>query len=281
MGGKLQKAHDMCVIKENDLIQCASYDLTTIEQKMFCYVISKIKPTDKEFQRYEISALEFAEICGINKKNVYREFKKMASDFNTKARWIKIGNSEILFSPFSEAECNQKKGSISVILNSRLKKYLIDIGGIHGQYTKYELWNILSLKTKHSIRLYELFKSYSYQFEKDFDIDELKGLLCVENYKNYSELNRCVLTKAVKEINLCTDLEVSYTAKKEGKEHKVKKITFKIQKKEIDEKITAFCESIDRINKKKKQVKGQVSIFDYEMEKEIKCAEEVKVTPAD
>lgn len=61
-------ARSMLVVKENELVQRASYNLTLEEQKLLCYVISKIKPGDKEFQRYIISAVDFAEVCGTDKK---------------------------------------------------------------------------------------------------------------------------------------------------------------------------------------------------------------------
>ena len=270
-------AKSMLVVKENELIQRASYNLTMEEQKMLCYVISKIKPTDKEFERYTISALDFAEVCGINKANVYRDFKKMVDSFDTKSQWIKIGDDNIKFRTFSEAEYNEKNGSITLLLNSRLKKYLLDIGK-QGQYTKYELWNILSLKSKYSIRLYELFRSYSYQQEKEFDIDDLKSLLCAENYKVFADFKRYVLDKGIQEINIFTDLKVTYETKKAGKEHKVQKIIFKIHKKKIDDRLTAYYENVDRVNKKGKQVKGQISIFDYDMEKEMKYDNQITIT---
>ncbi len=258
----------MLVVKENELIQRASYHMSMEEQKLLCYVISKIKPTDKVFEQYTISALDFAEIVGIDKRHVYRDFKKMIDSFDSKAQWIKIDDTEFKFRVFSEAEYNEKKGSITVMLNSHLKKYLLDIGK-QGQYTKYELWNILSLKSKYSIRLYELFRSYSYQHEKEFEIDELKSLLCAEQYKNFNDFKKRVIDKGINEINIFTDLKVTYQTKKSGKGGRVSKIVFYIHKKKIDEKFAAYNESVERVNQRNKQVKGQISIFDYDMEQEI------------
>ena len=39
--------------------------------------------------------------------------------------------------------------------------------------------------------------------------------------------------------------------------------------KKIDEKFAAYNESVERVNQRNKQVKGQISIFDYDMEQEI------------
>lgn len=262
------KAKSMLVVKQNELIQRASYHLTAEEQKLLCYVISKIKPTDKVFEQYTISALDFAEICGINKANVYRDFKKMVDNFDSKGQWVTVENTSFKLRVFSEAEYNEKQGSITVMLNSHLKKYLLDLVG-KGQYTTYELWNILSLKSKYSIRLYELFRSYEYQHEQEFDIDDLKSLLCAEQYKSFGNLKQRVLDGAINEINIFTDLKITYDTKKAGKGGRVSKITFYIHKKKLDDKLNAYYETVERVNKRNGQVKGQISIFDYDMEKEM------------
>ncbi len=266
---ELKSARQTYVAKDNELIQTASYRLTAEEQKLLCYVISKIKPSDKPFQKYTVSALDFAEVCGIDKRNVYRDFKNIVDNLDEKSRWIQIGDDTTKFSVFNEPTYNEKQGSISVYLNSRLHKHLLNLVEMGGNYTQYELWNVLSLKSKYSIRLYELFRSYSYQSKKEFDLDKLRGLLCVENYGVYGDFKRRILDKAIDEINKFTDLNVSFEPVRAGKEHRVVTIIFYIAKKEKNEKMSAYWQTVNRLNKKNKQVQGQISIFDYDMEKEI------------
>ncbi len=269
---EIKAARTNYVAKDNELIQTASYKLTAEEQKLVCYVISKIKPSDRPFQHYTISALDFAEVCGIDKRNVYRDFKAIISSLQEKSRWVQIGDDVTLFSVFNEPTYNEKQGSISLYLNTRLHKYLLNLVEQGGNYTQYELWNVLSLKSKYSIRLYELFRSYSYQSKKEFEIDRLRGLLCVENYAKYAEFKRWVLDKAIAEINQYTDLKVSFKPIRTGREHKVVSIIFYITRKEPNEKISAYWKTVNRINSKNKQIKGQMSIFDYGIENEIKAA---------
>ena len=272
---ELKTARTTYVAKDNELIQTASYKLSAEEQKLVCYVISKIKPTDKPFQKYTISALDFAEVCGIDKRNVYRDFKNIIDGLQEKSRWIQIGDDVTKFSVFNEPTYNERQGSISVILNSRLQKHLLNLVEMGGNYTQYELWNVLSLKSKFSIRLYELFRSYAYQSKKEFDLDKLRGLLCVENYTLYADFKRRVLDKAIDEINRYTDLNVSFKAVSKGREHKVVAIVFYINRKEQNEKISAYWQTVNRINKKNGQVKGQMSIFDYDLEKEISTSDKL------
>ncbi len=246
------------VVKDNDFIQKANYDLSASQQKLFAVTISQIKPTDNVFERYTINAKDFAKIAGIPEKNIYRDLKTMIESFDEKAKWIKIGDNVIRFRVFSESEYNEGEGSITVMLNSRLQEYLLNL---KNNFTSYELWNILSLKSKYSIRLYELFKSYEYQHYKRFGIEELKELLCAPNYKTYDALKRKVIDIAVKEINQYTNLEVSYNALQEGKNHKTVGIEFTIKTKSSKDAFQAYMETDTRLTKKNKQVPGQISMF--------------------
>ena len=251
------------VATSNEFMQAAHFDLTAEMQKFLCYVISKIKPTDAEFQKYTISALDFAKLAGIDKKNAYREFAEMIEAFDGQARWIKIGDDTIYFRVFSESEYNAHQGSVTLVLNSRLKKHLLQLGT---QYTMFELWNILSLKKKHSIRLYELFRSHSYKQEIDFDIEQLKGLLCCEGYTDFRNFRQKVLDQAVKEINEYTDLSITYELIRGGKGGKVNGMQFHIKRKKALEAYEAYVKTVEKINKKNRQVPGQISLFEMSQE---------------
>lgn len=266
---EIKTARTTYVAKDNELIQTASYKMTAEEQKLLCYVISKIKPSDKPFQRYTISALDFAEVCGIDKRHVYTDFKEIIDSLDNHSRWIQLGDDTVKFRVFYDASYNERQGSLTVMLNDRLHKHLLNLVEMGGNYTQYELWNVLSLKSKFSIRLYELFRSYAYQSKKEFDLDKLRGLLCVENYAIYAEFKRRVLDKAIEEINQYTDLKVSFKPIHQGKEHKVVSVVFYITRKEQNEKISAYWKTVNRLNKKNGQLPGQMSIFNYDLEKEI------------
>lgn len=256
------------VVKSNELIQHAVYRLTATEQKFLCFVISKIKPTDTDLTDITVSAADFAELAGIDKRNIYTEFKEMANNLDQKRRWLTLDTGEtILFRVFSEIGYNDHNGSLTVRLHSKLKKYLLQI---HSNYTEYELWNILSLKSKYAIRLYELFKSYAYQKHTEFEVETLKGLLCCEGYTNFYNLKKRVLDPAIEEINELTNLNVSYTTKKKGKGGKVSDIYFDITQKKSMEAYKAYRKTADRINEKAGNVPGQLSIFDMKKEDFVK-----------
>lgn len=254
------------VIKHNDLIQKARYNLTVNQQKLIAYVISLIKQEDKDLMMYEISVADFCELCGIDKTYFYTEFKDLLLDLDKKSFLVETEEKVFNFRWFSEFEYIKGKGMIRLQLNSNLKRYLI---GLSEKYTRYELYNILAIKGKYSIRLYELFKSYFMNkwqkyCEKEIELDELKKLLIAENYTDYRDFRKRVIEPSLKEINDYTDLTVTFDAIKEGKF--IKRLGLKIHKKEYPSSYAAYIKTIDRLNKKNKQIKGQMSIFDLKEE---------------
>ena len=62
------------VVKDNDLVR-ARYNLTVNQQKIIAYIISLIKPEDKEMKMYEISISDYCELCGIEKDYFYQDIK--------------------------------------------------------------------------------------------------------------------------------------------------------------------------------------------------------------
>ena len=54
------------VVKSNALIQRARYDLSIQQYKILTYVISRIKPEDKEFYIQQFTLKELCEVCGLS-----------------------------------------------------------------------------------------------------------------------------------------------------------------------------------------------------------------------
>lgn len=249
------------VVKNNDLIQKAKFDLTAIEQKLINYVISKIRPTDKEFQNYFIPVADFCELCGIRKDRAYTEFRTIIERLDQKSVWIENSQESYKLRWFSEAKLIKGKGMIKVLLHSELHDYLIGLGS---NFTKYEIYNILALKSKYSIRLYEIFKSYEYQSGREFEIESLKEKLFAVHYKNFHIFSERVLTPAVTEINKYTDIDVSYDLYRRGRGGKVVSITFFIKPKATINKYLAYRKTLEKLNNTGNQVHGQMSFDDYD-----------------
>jgi len=256
-GGIRQKIRDQLdykVVKGNDLIQKTKSDLTIIEQKLIAYVISQIKPTDEQFQIYEIKISDFSKIIGTSAKSVYEDFRAIIDDLDDKACWIRVNGAYTKFRWFSESSYIEDKGTIHIMLNSMLKQYLMDLSK---NFTSYELYNVMAFKSKYSMRLYELFKSYEYKSLIEFNIDCLKDLICATQYESYRDFNTRVLTKAIQEINQYTNLVIDHECigehgdvvePKQGR--RVCGLRFHITRKEPLDGYAAYLQVIKKLDKR-------------------------------
>lgn len=262
MTRKIRDERGYLVVKDNDLIQKARYNLTAQEQKIIMYAISKTKPDDKDFTWLELSVSEFCELTGTNITKAYHEFKTMIDKLDQKSCWVKLPEKTFKFRWFIMAEYLNGQGKLRAMLHPDLKQYII---GLKANFTQYELWNVLALKGKYSLRLFEWFKSYSYQQIKEIKVDDLKELLMIgeEKYKTFKDFDRRVLKKAVDEINSNTELIVEYEKVKRGKS--IYKLIFHISVKDTGALADMFIEKKERerAELEKDQIDGQMYIDEF------------------
>lgn len=203
------------VVKSNELIQKTRYSLSVQEQKIILYLISLIKPTDEKFQVYQVSMSDLCDICGItqNGKNYYR-FRESIKSLADKSFWVSTPERDILMRWIEHAEIVKHDKIVEIRIDDKLKPYLL---ALKDNYTQYELGYVLVLKSKHSIRLYEMLKSYAYIGEKDYSLDEFKKSLQIEGYDEFRYLKRDIIDKSVLEINSYTDLQIAYKTYRTGR----------------------------------------------------------------
>lgn len=244
---EISQEREYSIVKANDLIQKTTFDLTLQEQKIVLYLISKIKPEDKELREQEFEIANFCKVCGIEYRSGgnYKIIKDTLQKLYDKSCWIKIDKELILFSWLSFVKIKEGNGTIEIQLHKFLEPYLLSL---KERFTKYSLYFTLPMKSQYSIRMYELFKSYEYKKSIYFKIDDLKEILKATNYKQHNDFKRKVLEIALNEINKFSDIEVSYSLEK--KSRKFVGITFFIKlRKNIDERLKVFANIEKVINK--------------------------------
>lgn len=212
---------DRLIVKSNDLIQKSRFSLTVQQQRVILYLISKIGYGDEDFKEYEFDIKDFCRVCGLydDSGKYYTELKRQVKAIRDKSMWIEISEGEeILLSWLDGAQISRKSGKIKVRLNEDMKPYLLQL---RENFTKYEIANVLCMRSKYSIRLYELVKSLHFQelemYVKTFTVEELRKRLDAEAYPRFCNFNQRVLKPAVREVNTYTDKEVSYELVKTGK----------------------------------------------------------------
>lgn len=220
---RISEARNYLVVKSNDLIQNAKFNtaqsfgksLSLLEQKVLLYLISRIKPDDTELTEQIFDIGEFCKICGISDKDNYFLLKQTISKLKSRTMWIDTPETITTLSWISKATIYKRSGKIKIRLDEDLKPYLLRLSQ---NFTRYSLHNIVRMKSKYGIMLYELLKSYSFQGKAiEFPIDWLKENLDCMNYENFTNFKNKVILPAIKDINTYSELAVSIEYKKTGR----------------------------------------------------------------
>jgi len=218
-------ARDSLVVKSNDLVNNVRYDLSVEEQKIVIYLMSKICASDTELKNVSFSLKEYCELAGITcDYNNYEYVKHSIKTLRDKSWWLKDDVGEVLFSWIDYAIIDEKKARVDIALSRSLDSYLL---GLKKNFVKYELINVLLLRSKYSIRLYEIFKSKLWLEKWEVSIDEFRDILQLgDKYELFGNIKKSIIEPALKDIEK-TDIKVSYKPIKSGR--KIDKILFSIK----------------------------------------------------
>ena len=231
-GGYVDK--DYIVTKSNKLIAC-NYDLSLQEQKIILTLASMVQPQDTDFKPYIFKINEFMELLNVKDKSKYVEIPKITKVLMQKVFELKQENKILQLAWLSSAEYEKGTGTIELEFSPKLKTYML---GLQEFYTSYKLVNILSLKSKYSIRLYEILKSNLYKKCIEIEIEELKKMLYAneKSYNVYQNVKNKVIIQAQKELKNKTDISFDFTEIKTGR--KVTSIKFYIKENKALNEIT-------------------------------------------
>lgn len=227
MGGNKTRAdRNQYVVKANSIIR-TRYRLSLQQQRIILFCISKIRPHDIANQEYTFTIDEICNACGLDKDIGGMYYKTIKEDFLklTERQWgITPDGEQITVSWIGDVKITPYSGTITITFNSNMSPYLYDL---QQNYTQYKLENALVFKSRHTLHLYEILRSHTTQKAIDngreknvfYSVAELRDLLdCAEEYSRWAEFDRCVLRKAVKEINLCCeDVHIEYETYKKGR----------------------------------------------------------------
>lgn len=204
------------VVKSNTLIQQSRHQFSVQQQKILLFLISQLKPGQEDFEEQSFDIVDFCRVCGvdIDGGKTYKELKDAVLGLANKGFWLRLEGKEVTVRWIDRAEIPDNGGIIKIQMDTVMKPFLLEL---KARFTAYDLKYTLAMRSKYSVRLYELLKSYANQNETlRFELDRLKTLVGAE-YERWQDFKRYVLEVAVKEINAVSDLRVSYTPVKKGR----------------------------------------------------------------
>lgn len=233
-GKKIREISNYYVVQQNDLIR-ARYSLTTQQEKIVKFAVSKIKKNDRPGQWYEISIEEFCDVCGLKMDDTGYYYTSIKKDLRelTNRIWIHLPDrSEKTFSWFSDAHIMALNGTVQIKFHEMLEDYLFLI---EKPYTQYKFESIRPFQNRYSIRLFEILystitsrqRAKKEPLERLFSVKELRELLAVETdpegkllpiYPRWADFERYILRRAKEEINTYSDvIRIEYDTYKNGK----------------------------------------------------------------
>jgi plasmid replication initiation protein len=171
------------IVKANRLI-LSSYNLNLNEQRIIEILASTIQATDKEFYNYEFKISDFIEKLEIQGKGNYTELPKIMDGLMKKTFKIKTGNKIEALSWLAYYSYTIGSATITLSFHPALKPYLLDL---KRDFTKYTRDNVLALRGKYAMRLYQILKSYQFRKDVKIDIENLRELFELKDeYTNFN-----------------------------------------------------------------------------------------------
>lgn len=270
-----EKERKNLVVQSNELVRKQRLTLTITEQRIILYVISKIKPDVKQ-NTYTFDIKDFCETVGIEYKNTLTYIKRVLKGLRDKSCWIVDEKEEWTFSWVSEVAIKKDCSLVQITMTNRVMDLLTNL---KSNFTQYQLYAILALKSSFSIRLYEILKSYEYKGECELSLEYLKRQMINEKpeedkYKKANDFKRFAIDKSLNEINTFTDLEVEYEVVKTGRS--ITGFHFIIRQPEfwhgeysatklyLDGKIPHINKRNKELDREVTELKNQISLWDEE-----------------
>jgi hypothetical protein len=223
------------VEKSKALVWAQFQDYSSGELKILDTYLSRINPREPDSSLVTFTKKEYAELMGLDADIRTEQLKTYTGGLLSNVVTIDLPDKGYVQYPlFSEAKCylDEKSGQVTIEVdcNHKLKTAFFDLA--KNGYVRYQLKNIISLRSQYSVRLYPKLKDRPFGWT--VSVEELRQILgaTAASYDVFKDFNKHVLQKAVKEINEITDIDVTTENIRKGRSVVSIKFTVK-EKKQI------------------------------------------------
>ena len=215
------KTKDLEVYQANSFVE-SRQNYTVNEKRLLSTIISFVKPTDTEFQEYEISIKDWAKMLKVSPKGLYQIADEVTTGLMMKIVAIKDPKN-LRFKKWHVLEtADYEDGILTLRLDKRMNDIFLQLKA-NKNYTHYELMEFVTLTSTHAQRIYELLKQYQHSKhrKRKFEISELKMMLGIENkYSKFADFRKFVLEVAERQIHEKTTLRYKWEPIKKGRYYK-------------------------------------------------------------
>ncbi len=209
----------LVIYKSNNLVESA-YKLTLNEQKVLLACIGQINSNDPLTisDKFELSAKDFAVMFDVDEKSAYEKLIEVAENLYKRELIIERPDNEtdkLKTRWISSIRYQSKAGKVVLRFAQDLLPYLSEL---KNQFTRYDLADISGMTSIYGIRLYELLMQWQSTGKRDISIEWLKQIFEIENsYDSIKDLKVRVIEPAVANVNQHSNISVTHTYKKTGR----------------------------------------------------------------
>ena len=183
----------------NDLI-LSNQDWDATTHKYFCLLVHEVKEEDDPRKEIELPISLYNQLSGSKSHNNYSEASRIADNLLGCVFHIRLkGGKEFLkLAPFTSARYKEKSGSIWVRIDQELRPFIV---ALKQCFTPFELQTIHSIKSRYSIKIYQILKSQEYRGFHKTKLENLRKQLGLnKKYKMYGAFKKHVLIPAQTEL---------------------------------------------------------------------------------
>ncbi len=244
------------IVKDNSLIN-ASYNLELIEQRLILLAISQARNTKLGITsdtKIEINVSDYIDVYNVKGRSVYENIKNACNTlFERKFTYTEKQNKGVRIAKsrwISEIAYNDEIATVDLTFSSAIIPL---ITMLERHFTSYELEQVADLKSKYSVRLYEVVIAWKTKKETPIiSVEDLRDRLgLVNEYKTISDFKKWVIELALNEISEKTDIYVTYKQHKKGRKIIGFSFSFKQKKPKQKEKIPDMLVPIKMSNKQR------------------------------
>ena len=230
MANPLLQGSKSLVVKDNKLIN-AHYSMSVLEMRLFLAMVVQVHKDDRDFKTYKVRVRDLMDAGGGMSENIYHRLDVITDQLIK--RYMRVPLDEGGFAKIgfvSKVEYKKRKGMVELRFDPDLKPYLLQL---KEQFTIYDIRNVLSLQSSHSVRIYELLKQFERIGERTIEVERLKEMLgLIGKYRSYNYFKKRVILQAQVELQKKCDISFEFEEQKEGR--RVTAIRFIIHKQKTE-----------------------------------------------
>jgi len=232
----------MNIVRKSDVLVKARYKLNPLALKFITLVIANVKKSDENNKEYIFKVKDFMELADKNYKELYNELDEATEELLKSPLKIQKEKGFLKLNWISSAEYHEGEGYISFKIDSKLKPFIFDL---QERFLKYDVKNILPLKSGYSIRMYEILKDWyntserynnSKKVEKIAEVKWIRETLQLPASYKYNMFKRRVIEKAQKDLERNTDIKFKFEEIKTGRKVTHIKFTIEVNQANIENK---------------------------------------------